>query len=79
MDTIGDIGKSELADPARYPKRGNDYSAWLDDVFDDLSLDRADMVCGSMGGWIGMAADVAVLAARVREVVTANRTSASKT
>jgi pimeloyl-ACP methyl ester carboxylesterase len=54
LDTIGDIGKSELADPDRYPKRSRDYSAWLDDVFAGLDITRADMVAGSMGGWIAM-------------------------
>ncbi len=54
LDTIGDIGKSELADPDRYPKTGRDYSAWLDDVFSGLDLTAADMVAGSMGGWIAM-------------------------
>ncbi len=54
LDTIGDIGKSELADPARYPKKGRDYSAWLDDVFTALDVSAADMVAGSMGGWIAM-------------------------
>ena len=54
LDTIGDIGKSELADPDRYPKNGREYSAWLDDVFAALGLTTADMVAGSMGGWIAM-------------------------
>ena len=31
LDTIGDIGKSELEDPDRYPKKSKDFSAWLDD------------------------------------------------
>jgi pimeloyl-ACP methyl ester carboxylesterase len=54
LDTIGDVGKSVLADPDRYPKKGRDYSAWLDDVFTGLDLTAADMVAGSMGGWIAM-------------------------
>jgi pimeloyl-ACP methyl ester carboxylesterase len=54
LDTIGDIGRSELADPARYPKKGRDYSAWLDDVFTALDVSATDMVAGSMGGWIAM-------------------------
>jgi pimeloyl-ACP methyl ester carboxylesterase len=54
LDTIGDVGKSVLADPDRYPKKGRDYSAWLDDVFTALDLTAADMVAGSMGGWIAM-------------------------
>jgi pimeloyl-ACP methyl ester carboxylesterase len=43
-----------VADPDRYPKRGRDYSAWLDDVFARLDIRRADVVAGSMGGWIAM-------------------------
>jgi pimeloyl-ACP methyl ester carboxylesterase len=54
LDTIGDVGKSELADAARYPKKGRDYSTWLDDVFIGLHLTTADIVAGSMGGWIAM-------------------------
>lgn len=54
LDTIGDVGRSELADPEDYPKTGRDYSAWLDDVFAALDLTAADMIGGSMGGWIAM-------------------------
>jgi pimeloyl-ACP methyl ester carboxylesterase len=54
LDTIGDFGRSELADPDRYPKKGRDYSAWLDDVYEQLAITQADVVAGSMGGWIAM-------------------------
>lgn len=54
LDTIGDVGRSELADPCRYPKTGRDYSAWLDDVFAALGVSTTDVVGGSMGGWIAM-------------------------
>jgi pimeloyl-ACP methyl ester carboxylesterase len=54
LDTIGDFGRSELADPDRYPKKGRDYSAWLDDVYEKLKIAQADVVAGSMGGWIAM-------------------------
>jgi pimeloyl-ACP methyl ester carboxylesterase len=54
LDTIGDVGRSELEDPDRYPKRGSDYSAWLDDVYEALGVTSADLVAGSMGGWIAM-------------------------
>jgi pimeloyl-ACP methyl ester carboxylesterase len=54
LDTIGDVGKSELVDPDRYPKMGRDYSAWLDDAFAGLCINAADIVAGSMGGWIAM-------------------------
>jgi hypothetical protein len=49
LDTIGDIGKSELADPARYPKNGRAYSAWLDDVYTALDVSTADIVAD---GWV---------------------------
>jgi len=54
LDTIGDFGRSELGDPDRYPKKGRDYSAWLDDVYEKLEITQADVVAGSMGGWIAM-------------------------
>jgi Alpha/beta hydrolase family len=54
LDTIGDFGRSELADPDRYPKKGRDYCAWLDDVYEKLAITQADVVAGSMGGWIAM-------------------------
>ena len=54
LDTIGDVGKSELMDPDRYPKTGREYTAWLDDVHERLNITRADVVAGSMGGWIAM-------------------------
>jgi pimeloyl-ACP methyl ester carboxylesterase len=54
LETIGDFGRSELTDPERYPKKGRDYSAWLDDVYEQLEITQADIVAGSMGGWIAM-------------------------
>jgi pimeloyl-ACP methyl ester carboxylesterase len=54
LDTIGDVGRSQLSDPARFPKKGRDYSGWLDDVDEKLQIATADLVAGSMGGWIAM-------------------------
>jgi pimeloyl-ACP methyl ester carboxylesterase len=54
LDTIGDIGRSELADPHRYPRRGGDYSDWLGDVYEQLDITAANVVAGSMGGWIAL-------------------------
>lgn len=54
IDTIGDIGKSELDDLSVYPKRGEDYSAWLCDVCDALGFEQALVVAASMGGWIAI-------------------------
>jgi pimeloyl-ACP methyl ester carboxylesterase len=54
LDTIGDAGKSELTDTDHHPKKGRDYSSWLDDVFAGLGVAKPDIVGGSMGGWIAM-------------------------
>lgn len=54
LDTIGDVGRSELLDPTDHPKNGRKYSAWLDDVYAALGLSSPDLVGGSMGGWIAM-------------------------
>jgi pimeloyl-ACP methyl ester carboxylesterase len=54
LDTIGDVGKSQLNDIDRYPRTGRDYSTWLEDVCDALVIASADVVAGSMGGWIAM-------------------------
>lgn len=54
LDTLGDLGKSELADPKVSPKNGQNHSAWLTDVWDRLGLDTADVAAASMGGWVAM-------------------------
>jgi len=53
-DTIGDVGRSELDDFDVYPKKGSDFSAWLGDLYTELGIARADVIGGSMGGWIAM-------------------------
>lgn len=54
LDTIGDVGRSELLDPTHHPKNGREYSAWLDDVSAAIDISSPDIVGGSMGGWIAM-------------------------
>lgn len=54
VDTIGDLGKSVLADYDYYPKDGWMYSEWLVDVFDQLGIVKAGLISASMGGWIAM-------------------------
>lgn len=53
-DTIGDVGRSELDDFDVYPKKGSDFSAWLGDIYTELGITRADVIGGSMGGWVAM-------------------------
>ena len=54
LDTIGDAGKSLLLDPAKHPRKGEEYSAWLGDVFAGLEIEAANVVASSMGGWIAL-------------------------
>ncbi|NOH03398.1 MAG: alpha/beta hydrolase [Chloroflexi bacterium] len=54
LDTIGDLGGSVLHDSEHYPKNGQAYSEWLVDVFNELGIERADVIGASMGGWIAM-------------------------
>ncbi|MCB8815416.1 alpha/beta fold hydrolase [Desulfosporosinus shakirovi] len=54
IDTIGDLGKSELDDLDKYPKNGQAYSEWLGDVYNKLSINQAFMIGESRGGWIAM-------------------------
>jgi pimeloyl-ACP methyl ester carboxylesterase len=54
LDTIGDVGKSELADVTRHPRKGQEYGAWMGDVLDALDIATANVMGWSMGGWIAM-------------------------
>jgi pimeloyl-ACP methyl ester carboxylesterase len=49
VDTIGDMGKSK---PSRLPKSRQDYADWLNDIFDGLKLESADLVGYSYGGFL---------------------------
>ncbi|EHQ88491.1 alpha/beta fold hydrolase [Desulfosporosinus youngiae] len=52
IDTIGDLGKSELDDLNIYPKNGRNYSEWLGDVFNELGINQTFVIGESRGGWI---------------------------
>lgn len=54
LDTIGDVGRSELDDFDVYPKKGPDLSVWLDDVYGELGISDADVIGASNGGWVAM-------------------------
>lgn len=54
VDTIGDVGRSELVDARRHPKRGRQYSEWLEDVYEGIGVEQSDFVGWSMGAWIAM-------------------------
>ncbi len=49
LDVIGDVGKSA---PTRPPLRGSAYADWLVDVLDALSIERANVIGLSLGGWM---------------------------
>jgi pimeloyl-ACP methyl ester carboxylesterase len=48
------VGRSELDDFDVYPKKSGDFSAWLGDLYAGLGIGRADVIGGSMGGWVAM-------------------------
>jgi pimeloyl-ACP methyl ester carboxylesterase len=54
IDTIGDLGKSRLDQFEKYPKNGQEYSHWLEDVFEKLNIQEAVVIGSSMGGWIAI-------------------------
>lgn len=54
INTIGDLGKSELSDMDNYPKNGQDYSKWLNEIMEKLQINKCDVIGASMGGWISM-------------------------
>ena len=49
VDVIGDAGKS-IAD--RLLDKREDYAKWLKEVFDELDIERCDLVGHSYGGWL---------------------------
>lgn len=54
INTIGDLGKSELSDMDIYPRNGQDYSKWLNEIMAELQISKCDVIGASMGGWISM-------------------------
>jgi len=54
INTIGDLGKSELTDLDNYPKNGQGYSEWINEIMNELQIEKCDVVAASMGGWIAM-------------------------
>lgn len=54
INTIGDLGKSELSGMDNYPRNGQDYSEWLNDIMEKLQISKCDVIGASMGGWISM-------------------------
>lgn len=54
VDTIGDLGKSKLYQLEKYPRNGQAYSNWMEEVFEKLGIQEAPVVVSSMGGWVGL-------------------------
>lgn len=54
INTIGDLGKSELTDLDNYPRNGQNYSEWLNEIMKELNINKCDVIGASMGGWISM-------------------------
>jgi pimeloyl-ACP methyl ester carboxylesterase len=54
INTIGDLGKSELSDMDNYLNNGLKYAEWLNEITSKLNIDKCDVIGASMGGWISM-------------------------
>ena len=59
VDTIGDAGKSVLADATRAPENGTDMARLYADILDKLGVERASFIGASQGGFI--ATNMAIL------------------
>jgi pimeloyl-ACP methyl ester carboxylesterase len=51
LDIIGEPG---LSAPSRPPLDSEAYSLWLDDVLNELGVERAAVVGASLGGWLAL-------------------------
>ena len=51
IDIVGEPGKS---DERQLPFVGDDFSNWLNEVFNGLSINKASIVGISLGAWIGI-------------------------
>jgi pimeloyl-ACP methyl ester carboxylesterase len=51
IDILGESGKSDENRPSL---NGTYYAKWLKDVFDDLSLKKANVVGSSLGAWLAI-------------------------
>lgn len=54
IDTIGDLGKSRLYLLKNYPKNGQAYTGWLEEVFEKLDIEQATVMGSSFGGWLAL-------------------------
>ncbi|GMQ56558.1 alpha/beta hydrolase [Vallitalea sediminicola] len=51
IDIIGESGKS---DENRPDMNGDHYGKWLDEVIDDLNIEKAIIIGNSLGGWMAL-------------------------
>ncbi|MGH1518111.1 alpha/beta fold hydrolase [Chryseobacterium sp. JK1] len=51
IDVIGEPGKS---DQNRLPYESDDYSEWLNEVFQQLQIENVDLIGLSQGGWLAV-------------------------
>jgi pimeloyl-ACP methyl ester carboxylesterase len=52
IDELGDIGKSVLYKTNDYLDEPEKYTLWLNEIYDSLGIQKANIVGASYGGWI---------------------------
>ena len=52
IDTIGDAGRSSLADMDVYPQNGEQLAALYEEIMDSLKVEKASVIGASQGGYI---------------------------
>jgi pimeloyl-ACP methyl ester carboxylesterase len=64
VDVIGEVNKSR---PTRKIRSEAEFASWIEDLFDGLAIDRADLVGNSYGGFLALNAAL-LLPERVRKL-----------
>jgi pimeloyl-ACP methyl ester carboxylesterase len=68
IDTISETNKSVLTRPISIRRQRQQFTEWMNDLFDGLQIDRADLIGNSFGGFLALNTTLD-LPNRIRKVV----------